>query len=54
MGSKNSNIGMRITIDLIKLKINLFLIFKIDDGWWRGFCRGKVGLFPANYVELRN
>ncbi|NWR57475.1 HCLS1 protein, partial [Bucorvus abyssinicus] len=24
----------------------------IDEGWWRGQCRGKVGLFPANYVKL--
>lgn len=24
----------------------------IDEGWYRGKCRGKVGLFPANYVEL--
>ncbi|XP_068169887.1 src substrate cortactin isoform X3 [Antennarius striatus] len=25
----------------------------IDEGWWRGACRGIVGLFPANYVEVR-
>ncbi|XP_042315567.1 src substrate protein p85-like, partial [Sceloporus undulatus] len=25
----------------------------IDDGWWRGVCKGRYGLFPANYVELR-
>ncbi|KFO88382.1 Hematopoietic lineage cell-specific protein, partial [Buceros rhinoceros silvestris] len=24
----------------------------IDEGWWRGQCRGRVGLFPANYVKL--
>lgn len=24
----------------------------IDEGWWRGECRGQVGLFPANYVQL--
>ena len=29
-------------------------IEQIDDGWWRGFCRGKFGLFPANYVELQD
>ncbi|XP_020778264.1 src substrate cortactin isoform X2 [Boleophthalmus pectinirostris] len=23
----------------------------IDEGWWRGVCRGAYGLFPANYVE---
>jgi len=26
----------------------------IDEGWWRGTCRGFHGLFPANYVELRD
>ncbi|XP_039604982.1 src substrate cortactin-like isoform X2 [Polypterus senegalus] len=25
----------------------------IDEGWWRGICKGAYGLFPANYVELR-
>jgi len=25
----------------------------IDEGWWRGFCHGKYGLFPANYVQLQ-
>uniref|UniRef100_H3C8Y3 SH3 domain-containing protein n=1 Tax=Tetraodon nigroviridis TaxID=99883 RepID=H3C8Y3_TETNG len=24
----------------------------IDEGWWRGVCRA-YGLFPANYVEVR-
>ncbi|NXN99262.1 HCLS1 protein, partial [Rhinopomastus cyanomelas] len=24
----------------------------VDEGWWRGQCRGKTGLFPANYVKL--
>lgn len=24
----------------------------IDEGWWRGMCKGKYGLFPANYVQL--
>ena len=26
----------------------------IDEGWWRGTCRGVHGLFPANYVELQD
>ncbi|KAK7790652.1 hypothetical protein R5R35_006544 [Gryllus longicercus] len=25
----------------------------IDEGWWRGFCKGQYGLFPANYVQLQ-
>uniref|UniRef100_H3D574 Hematopoietic cell-specific Lyn substrate 1 n=1 Tax=Tetraodon nigroviridis TaxID=99883 RepID=H3D574_TETNG len=24
----------------------------IDEGWWRGECRGRTGLFPALYVQL--
>lgn len=24
----------------------------IDEGWWKGTCRGHSGIFPANYVEL--
>lgn len=24
----------------------------VDEGWWLGECRGKFGLFPANYVEI--
>lgn len=24
----------------------------VDEGWWKGQCHGKVGLFPANYVKL--
>uniref|UniRef100_A0A4W3GGU9 Hematopoietic lineage cell-specific protein n=1 Tax=Callorhinchus milii TaxID=7868 RepID=A0A4W3GGU9_CALMI len=24
----------------------------VDEGWWRGQCQGRVGLFPANYVRL--
>ncbi|XP_049952753.1 src substrate cortactin [Schistocerca serialis cubense] len=26
----------------------------IDEGWWRGYCRGQYGLFPANYVQLQS
>uniref|UniRef100_A0A8C5MSI3 SH3 domain-containing protein n=2 Tax=Leptobrachium leishanense TaxID=445787 RepID=A0A8C5MSI3_9ANUR len=24
----------------------------LDEGWWTGTCRGRRGLFPANYVKL--
>ncbi|XP_029317773.1 src substrate protein p85-like [Cottoperca gobio] len=24
----------------------------IDEGWWKGLCNGRVGLFPAAYVQL--
>ena len=38
-----------ITFDPDELITNIEMI---DEGWWRGQCRGKVGLFPANYVKL--
>uniref|UniRef100_UPI00358EDFF6 src substrate cortactin-like n=1 Tax=Myxine glutinosa TaxID=7769 RepID=UPI00358EDFF6 len=25
----------------------------VDEGWWRGECNSRYGLFPANYVELQ-
>ena len=25
----------------------------IDEGWWQGSCNGSYGLFPSNYVTLR-
>ncbi|CAH0553266.1 unnamed protein product [Brassicogethes aeneus] len=28
-------------------------IEQIDEGWWRGLCKGVYGLFPANYVQLQ-
>lgn len=28
-------------------------IEQIDEGWWRGLCRNRYGLFPANYVQLQ-
>ncbi|XP_012559945.2 drebrin-like protein B isoform X1 [Hydra vulgaris] len=39
-----------ITFDPDDVIIN---IEKIDEGWWKGMGPdGKIGLFPANYVEL--
>jgi len=26
----------------------------IDEGWWRGECNGRYGLFPSNYVQANN
>ncbi|XP_067615903.1 src substrate cortactin [Eurosta solidaginis] len=26
----------------------------IDEGWWRGLCKNRYGLFPANYVQIIN
>ncbi|XP_014904417.1 src substrate protein p85-like isoform X2 [Poecilia latipinna] len=25
----------------------------IDEGWWKGQCHGRTGLFPASYVQLQ-
>lgn len=38
---------------IIKIsKKNHVLNFQIDEGWWRGLCKNRYGLFPANYVQL--
>jgi hypothetical protein len=29
------------------------LVDREEDPWWRGRCRGKVGLFPSNFVQLK-
>lgn len=42
--------------DILKLYCllhNLYNYLQIDEGWWRGFCKGQYGLFPANYVILQ-
>jgi cortactin len=26
----------------------------IDEGWWKGTCHGRHGLFPANYVDMNS
>lgn len=28
-------------------------IIKKDGDWWEGKLKGKVGMFPANYVEMK-
>uniref|UniRef100_A0A671L7R2 Src substrate cortactin-like n=1 Tax=Sinocyclocheilus anshuiensis TaxID=1608454 RepID=A0A671L7R2_9TELE len=25
----------------------------VDEGWWKGTCHGRTGLFPATFVELQ-
>ena len=29
----------------------LTVVAKEDDVWWCGQCKGKMGMFPSNYVE---
>uniref|UniRef100_A0AAX7V9J6 SH3 domain-containing protein n=1 Tax=Astatotilapia calliptera TaxID=8154 RepID=A0AAX7V9J6_ASTCA len=30
----------------------IYNIEMIDEGWWKGQCHGRTGLFPAAYVQL--
>eukprot|EP00096_Caligus_rogercresseyi_P015547 TRINITY_DN799_c0_g1_i6.p1 TRINITY_DN799_c0_g1~~TRINITY_DN799_c0_g1_i6.p1 ORF type:complete len:898 (+),score=300.51 TRINITY_DN799_c0_g1_i6:905-3598(+) len=30
----------------------IILISKDEEAWWKGECKGLVGVFPSNYVEL--
>ena len=25
---------------------------EVEDGWWKGKLRGRVGVFPSNFVEM--
>jgi hypothetical protein len=25
---------------------------EVEDGWWKGRLRGRVGVFPSNFVEM--
>ena len=43
-----------VDLDLDLQSHSYVCYFQVDEGWWRGSCRGKSGLFPANYVELIN
>ncbi|KAH7695884.1 Src domain containing protein [Aphelenchoides avenae] len=27
-------------------------IEQMNNGWWRGLCKGKFGMFPAKHVQL--
>ena len=31
----------------------IYVIRKNDDGWYEGICDGATGLFPGNYVEIK-
>ena len=28
-------------------------ICEVEDGWWKGRSKGRVGVFPSNFVEVR-
>jgi len=30
------------------------LLSEVEDGWWKGRLKGRVGVFPSNFVELCN
>lgn len=48
------SLGLGRFIHYASVMANMSLdIFQIDEGWWRGYCRGQYGLFPANYVQLQ-
>ena len=36
-----------------QLRQTFISVLQIDEGWWKGEINGKAGLFPANYVELK-
>lgn len=30
----------------------VYLLEKVDKEWYRGRCKGNVGLFPANHIRV--
>lgn len=39
--------------DELRLEVGDILdyITEVEEGWWRGELRGKVGIFPSNFVS---
>ncbi|KAG7252910.1 hypothetical protein CRUP_010538 [Coryphaenoides rupestris] len=38
-----------ITFDVDDIITNIEMV---DEGWWKGQCGGRSGLFPASYVQM--
>ena len=40
--------------DELELKLDDVVEFmgEVEDGWWRGKLKGKMGVFPSNFVEM--
>lgn len=36
----------------MRAKLSKNIIFKVEDGWWKGKLGGRIGVFPSNFVEL--
>merc|ERR1739844_244965 len=40
--------------DELKLELDDVVDFlsEVEDGWWKGKLRGRVGVFPSNFVDM--
>ena len=36
----------------LKLDDQVEFLSEVEDGWWKGKLRGRVGVFPSNFVEM--
>lgn len=36
----------------LKLEDVVEFLSEVEDGWWKGKLRGRVGVFPSNFVEM--
>ena len=36
----------------LKMEDVVEFIAEVEDGWWKGKLRGRVGVFPSNFVEM--
>lgn len=50
-------VRFNFVVSYLRNDFNHFVFFvhsiQIDEGWWRGLCKNRYGLFPANYVQLQ-
>lgn len=35
----------------LELSATIDILGEEEEGWWRGRCNGKEGVFPSNFVE---
>lgn len=36
----------------LKMEDVVDFVAEVEDGWWKGKLRGRVGVFPSNFVEM--
>ena len=42
-------------VDYLNIKVDDWVDYlcEVEDGWYKGRLKGRVGVFPSNFVEVR-